>query len=66
MVSRHRVIPGFTEEASDRTEDVAENRLQAGPGKTACVAKPILDGGDVGLDTVKLLARSLAGELDRG
>jgi hypothetical protein len=61
-----RVVPGFTEEASDRTEDVAENRLQAGPGKPVCVAKAILDGGDAGLHTVKLLARSLAGKLDRG
>jgi hypothetical protein len=61
-----RVIPGFTEEASDRTEDVAENRLQPGPGKPVCVAQAILDGGDVGLNAVKLLARSLAGELDRG
>jgi hypothetical protein len=61
-----RIVPGFAEEASDRTENVAENPLQAGPGKPVCVAKAILDSGDTGLNTVKLLARSLAGELDRG
>jgi hypothetical protein len=60
------VVPGLAEETSGGAEDGTEHLLQARPGEAIGVAEAILDGGDVGLNTVEFLAGALAGELDGG